>query len=61
MNLHYIPVHTQPYYQSFGFKAEDFPEAMRYYQEAISLPMYPNLTVDEQSKVVKALKKALER
>lgn len=61
VNLHYIPVHTQPYYQQFGFKAEDFPEAMAYYHEAISLPMYPNLSGDEQHSVVKALKKALER
>ncbi|WP_289117317.1 UDP-4-amino-4,6-dideoxy-N-acetyl-beta-L-altrosamine transaminase [uncultured Idiomarina sp.] len=61
VNLHYIPVHTQPYYEQFGFKAEDFPEAMSYYREAISLPMYPNLTGDEQDNVVKALQKALER
>jgi len=59
VNLHYIPVHTQPYYQQFGFKADDFPEAMNYYREAISLPMYPNLTEREQSKVVSALKEAL--
>lgn len=61
VNLHYIPVHTQPYYQQFGFNADDFPEAMRYYREAISLPMYPNLTDDEQITVVKALQKALGR
>lgn len=61
VNLHYIPVHTQPYYEQFGFKSEDFPEAMSYYREAISLPMYPNLTSDEQDNVVKALQKALER
>jgi len=60
VNLHYIPVHTQPYYQRFGFKAEDFPEAMAYYHEAISLPVYPNLTDDEQYKVFNGLKKALE-
>ena len=59
VNLHYIPVHTQPYYQQFGFKADDFPEAMNYYREAISLPMYPNLTDDEQNNVVKAFQKAL--
>lgn len=59
VNLHYIPVHTQPYYQQFGFKADDFPEAMSYYREAISLPMYPNLTDDEQNNVVKAFQKAL--
>lgn len=61
VNLHYIPVHTQPYYQQFGFKSDDFPEAMNYYREAISLPMYPNLTDDEQDDVVKALEKALEQ
>lgn len=59
VNLHYIPVHTQPYYQQFGFNADDFPEAMSYYREAISLPMYPNLMEDEQTTVVSALKVAL--
>lgn len=59
VNLHYIPVHTQPYYQNLGFVAEDFPNAMAYYHEAISLPMHPNLTDDEQRTVVAALNKAL--
>ncbi|MGM0429482.1 MAG: UDP-4-amino-4,6-dideoxy-N-acetyl-beta-L-altrosamine transaminase [Pseudomonadota bacterium] len=59
VNLHYIPVHTQPYYQQFGFKANDFPEAMSYYREAISLPMYPTLSENEQNEVVEALKKAM--
>ncbi|MCJ8317929.1 UDP-4-amino-4,6-dideoxy-N-acetyl-beta-L-altrosamine transaminase, partial [Idiomarina sp.] len=59
VNLHYIPVHTQPYYQQFGFNADDFPEAMRYYREAISLPMYPNLTEEDQTTVVSALKAVL--
>lgn len=59
VNLHYIPVHTQPYYQNLGFVAEDFPNAMAYYHEAISLPMHPNLTDDEQRTVVSALNKAL--
>lgn len=44
VNLHYIPVHTQPYYQQFGFKAGDYPNAEQYYQEAISLPMYSGLS-----------------
>lgn len=60
VNLHYIPVHTQPYYQRFGFQADDFPEAMSYYCEAISLPMYPNLTNVEQDQVMTALKKVLK-
>tara|TARA_R100001440_G_scaffold10656_7_gene19467 strand:- start:37379 stop:38539 length:1161 start_codon:yes stop_codon:yes gene_type:complete len=59
VNLHYIPVHTQPYYQGFGFKVEDFPESMNYYREAISLPMYPTMKFTDQNAVVEALKKAL--
>ncbi|WP_233880384.1 UDP-4-amino-4,6-dideoxy-N-acetyl-beta-L-altrosamine transaminase [Paraburkholderia flagellata] len=59
VNLHYIPVHTQPYYQALGFKQGDFPEAERYYPEAISLPMYPTLTDAEQDYVVEALRAAL--
>lgn len=59
VNLHYIPVHTQPYYQALGFKEGDFPEAERYYSEAISIPMYPMLTDAQQDEVVSALKEAL--
>lgn len=59
VNLHYIPVHTQPYYQRMGFKSGDYPEAERYYGEAISLPIYPLLTTEEQNQVVTALIKAL--
>lgn len=55
VNLHYIPVHTQPYYRQFGFKLGDFPNAERYYQEAISLPMFPLLTNEDQSRVVSVL------
>ena len=56
VNLHYIPVHIQPYYQAMGFKPGGFPEAERYYSEAISLPMYPTLTAGQQDTVVDALK-----
>lgn len=59
VNLHYIPVHTQPYYARMGFEPEDFPQAQVYYREAISLPMYQNLTDAQQDQVVKALDKAL--
>lgn len=59
VNLHYIPVHTQPYYARMGFKAGDFPEAMRYYAEAISLPMFATLTEAQQDTVAAALQKAL--
>jgi UDP-4-amino-4,6-dideoxy-N-acetyl-beta-L-altrosamine transaminase len=59
VNLHYIPVHTQPYYQRMGFDLGDFPESEQYYAEAISLPMYASLTDSEQDQVVDALKKNL--
>lgn len=59
VNLHYIPVHTQPYYQALGFAHGDFPEAEQYYREAISLPMYPTLTEPQQDYVVDALRTAL--
>lgn len=60
VNLHYIPIHIQPYYQAMGFSATDFPEAIAYYGEAISLPMFQGLTYEQQDEVVKALKFALE-
>ncbi len=61
VNVHYIPVHTQPYYrQHFGFKQGDFPNAERYYAQAISLPLYFDLSDDEQKQVVETLKQALQ-
>lgn len=59
VNLHYIPVHTQPYYQRIGFKAGDYPQAEQYYAEAISLPMYQTLSEQQQDHVVAALQKVL--
>ena len=61
VNLHYIPVHTQPYYREMGFKLGDFPESEQYYREAISLPMHPNLSECQQDAVVSAVKKALSQ
>ncbi|TGA73350.1 UDP-4-amino-4,6-dideoxy-N-acetyl-beta-L-altrosamine transaminase [Aliivibrio fischeri] len=60
VNLHYIPVHTQPYYQSMGFKVGDFPESERYYQEAISLPMFHVMTEEQQDTVIRVLSNVLE-
>jgi len=60
VNLHYIPVHTQPYYENMGFKQGDYPEAEKYYQEAISIPMFPTLTNAEQDEVVNLIKEALQ-
>ena len=59
VNLHYIPVHTQPYYRRLGFKPGDFPQAEQYYREAISLPLYAGLSNAEQDSVVQALKEVL--
>ena len=59
VNLHYIPVHLQPFYQAMGFCNGDFPQAERYYQQAISLPMYHTLTEEQQDSVVQAVTDAL--
>lgn len=59
VNLHYIPVHTQPYYKAMGFKEGDFPQAEQYYREAISLPMFQSLSEAQQDQVLAALSKAL--
>lgn len=60
VNLHYIPVYLQPYYQKLGFKEGVCPEAELYYAEAISLPLYPGLLDDQQVDVVAALARAIE-
>jgi len=59
VNLHYIPVHTQPYYQQMGFTDGDFPESERYYGEAISLPMFQTLTDSQQDHVIEVLAEVL--
>lgn len=59
VNLHYIPVHTQPHYQRMGHKVGDYPQAEQYYAEAISLPMYQTLSDGQQDQVVAALQKVL--
>lgn len=59
VNVHYIPVHTQPYYKNLGFKEGDFPYAEQYYSNCISLPMYPTLTDKQQEEVVMALNEIL--
>jgi dTDP-4-amino-4,6-dideoxygalactose transaminase len=59
VNLHYIPVHLQPYYRAMGFGEGDFPESERFYGDAITLPLYPGLTERQQDDVVAALNRAL--
>lgn len=59
VNVHYIPVHTQPYFRDLGFKPGDFPEAEKYYGEAITLPLYFGLSEKDQDYVIGALRKIL--
>ena len=59
VQIHYIPVHTQPYFRDLGFQSGDFPHAETYYEEAISLPMYPGLTDPLQHQVVETLRDIL--
>jgi UDP-4-amino-4,6-dideoxy-N-acetyl-beta-L-altrosamine transaminase len=59
VNVHYIPIHTQPYYQALGFCWGDFPQAEQFYSQIISLPLHPGLTDAEQLQVVHVLEQAL--
>ncbi len=60
VNVHYIPIHTQPYYQEMGFEYGDFPISENYYNNAISLPLFSQMSFEEQDKVVNTLKNALK-
>ncbi|CAM2980189.1 UDP-4-amino-4,6-dideoxy-N-acetyl-beta-L-altrosamine transaminase [Pseudoalteromonas distincta] len=60
VNLHYIPVHLQPYYQKMGFKQGDFPNSESYYSNAISLPMFHGMTHKQQDEVISKLTLILE-
>lgn len=59
VNVHYIPVHTQPYYRALGFDFGDYPNAESYYSHAITLPLFPGLNDRQQDEVVEALGAAL--
>ena len=59
VNLHYIPVHLQPYYQRLGFSRGDFPASEDYYDRAISIPLHPGMEASDQERVVDALHEAL--
>ena len=59
VNVHYIPVHTQPYYRDLGFSLGDFPQSESYYNSAISLPMFPIMTDDEFDHVVTSVRAAV--
>ncbi len=59
VNVHYIPVHTQPYYQKMGFAQGDFPVAEAYYQQTISIPVFHAMTEQDQETVIKVLQQVL--
>ena len=60
-NLHYIPVHMQPYYQKMGFASGQFPEAEKYYKEAISIPLFSAMTEGQQDTVCSTLRTILSK
>lgn len=60
VNIHYIPVHTQPYYQNLGFKIGEYPIAEAYYEDAISLPMFAAMTDQQQDTVIEMLRTILQ-
>lgn len=59
VNVHYIPVHLQPYYKRLGFKPGQFPNSEAFYSKTISLPMFAGLKDDDQAQVIQAVKAAL--
>ena len=59
LQVHYIPVHTQPYYKQFGYNKGDYPKAENYYEHCVSLPLYPSLTDDDLVEIVKRIKEIL--
>lgn len=59
INLHYIPIHTQPYYQNLGFRPGDFPIAEDYYAKSISIPLYHAMSYEQQDEVIDILKRVL--
>jgi dTDP-4-amino-4,6-dideoxygalactose transaminase len=55
--VHYVPVHTQPYYQEhYATRRGDYPLAEKYYAKALSLPLYPDLTDEDQDRVIEAVR-----
>jgi UDP-4-amino-4,6-dideoxy-N-acetyl-beta-L-altrosamine transaminase len=60
VNVHYIPVHTQPYYLKMGFKHGDFPNSEKFYSRVISLPIFPKLSFEDQKKIISTLKEIIK-
>jgi UDP-4-amino-4,6-dideoxy-N-acetyl-beta-L-altrosamine transaminase len=59
VNLHYIPIYRQPYYQNLGFNINDYPNAEAYYKEAISIPMYSSLTTEQQDFIIEKINRPM--
>jgi dTDP-4-amino-4,6-dideoxygalactose transaminase len=57
VNLHYIPLYRHPYYERMGYQIDSFPEAESYYREAISIPLFPTLSSNDQERVINAIRK----
>jgi UDP-4-amino-4,6-dideoxy-N-acetyl-beta-L-altrosamine transaminase len=60
VNVHYIPIHTQPYYLQLGFKEGDYPNSEAYYSHAISIPLFSSMTLEQQDEVVSILKLVMQ-
>ena len=60
VNVHYIPIHMQPYFQNLGFKEGDFPNSEIYYQSTLTLPLFSSMSSEQQDKVVTVLSKILQ-
>ena len=60
VNVHYIPIHTQPYYLQFGFREGDFPNSESYYDRTISIPLFHTMTAEQQDEVLDVLKRVLQ-
>jgi UDP-4-amino-4,6-dideoxy-N-acetyl-beta-L-altrosamine transaminase len=61
VNVHYIPIYRQPYYRALGYRADGCPEAERYYESAVSLPIFPRMTDDDVRDVIAAVRKVYRR
>ncbi|TRY30929.1 UDP-4-amino-4,6-dideoxy-N-acetyl-beta-L-altrosamine transaminase [Aliiglaciecola sp. M165] len=59
VNVHYIPIHLQPYFQNLGFSTGDFPNSEKFYKNALTIPLFPSMTADDQDRVIQALNEVL--
>jgi len=59
VNVHYIPIYTQPYYLRFGFNKDEFENSEMYYKRAISIPIFSSMSLDQQDKIVNTIKEVL--